>query len=107
MVFVELSSASLLLCLCFQRSARLIPIQRLSSEVRFVRHVTSDSRMVAEHRILGYRFARLHRLKECIQVRTHIVPVMSVVRDFFVNRFLAQRRSMLGMPLFNVFLAHP
>src|SRR5581483_10364545 len=84
---------------------RRVPGHRLLSEVRLVRHVACDGRVVPEHRIFRDVLARLHRLEENVQVRTHIVPIVAAVNRVLVLGFFAQGRIMLLMPLFEIGLA--
>src|SRR5437879_2144810 len=80
-----------------------MPCYWLLAEVRFVRHVTGDSRIVSKDRIFGNRFPRSDSLKESLQMRTHVVPIVAAIESVSVNRFLPQRWIVLGVPLFEVF----
>ncbi len=41
--------------------------------------------------------------KKTFKMRTHVVPVVSLVDGVFVERFFAERRIMLRVPLLHVF----
>src|ERR1017187_2464302 len=83
-----------------------IPSDWLLTEIRFVRHVTGDGRVVAEHCIFCHRLARLHRLEKDVEVRTHIVPIVSLINDVFMHGLFPKYRVMLRMPLLHIFLPH-
>src|SRR5580692_695971 len=83
-----------------------VPRDRPLPEIRLIRHVTGDSGVVAEHRILRHRLARFYRLEEYVQVRTHVIPVVALVHSVFTHGFFAELRIVLGVPLLEVFFPH-
>src|SRR3984885_5569359 len=81
-----------------------IPDDWLPAEIGFVRHMTSDCGVIAEHCILGHRLARFHRLEKDIQVWAHVSPVVPAIHGVIVHGFFAELRVMLRVPLFQIFL---
>src|SRR6476646_1771284 len=83
-----------------------IPIHRLLSEIRLVRHVAGDGGVIAEYRIFGHRLARLHGPEEIPKVRLDVVPIVTVINHVVADGLVAERRIVLCMPLTVIFVAH-
>src|SRR5579864_464763 len=90
----------------FECAARIVPENRLLSEIRFVRHVAGDGSVIAEDCVFHHRLARPYAIEKSLQVRAHVVPVVAVIGGLFMDGFLAQLGIMLGMPLLEIFFAH-
>src|SRR5207245_8669108 len=89
-----------------QCPARVVPVNRFVSEIRLVSHVARNCSMVSEHGAFDHLLPRFYRIKEHLQMWTHVVPIMSTVKRVLVERFLAELLIMLGMTLFEVLLMH-
>src|SRR5258707_15224601 len=66
-------------CLPFDAPRSLIPRDRSPPEVGFIRHVTRQRGVVAEHGILHHRRARLYRPEEIAQVQHAVILAVSFV----------------------------
>src|SRR5512146_1826591 len=65
--------------LALNGARRFVPEYRPFPAVRYVGHVAGDGGVIAECRICQHRLARLHGLEERVQVRTHVVPIVTAV----------------------------
>src|SRR5262245_42898547 len=84
---------------------RRIERHGLLLEVRLVRHVTRDRRVMAEHHVLYHRLPRFHRLEEPPQVRPGVIVRIALIADAVGERFLARLGIVFGVPLVEVLVA--
>src|SRR5688572_15435581 len=74
-------------------------------EVRIVRHVTRERRVMPEHGVLDDRLPRAHRIEEIPQVRPDVVVARSAERDRLPHRRLTRLGVVLLAPLLEVRVA--
>src|SRR5579863_814023 len=82
-----------------------VPVDAATGEVRFIRHVAGESRVMAEDDVFDDWLAALDRLEEIPEMRFDVVPGRAGEANAFDDRFFAQR-VVLGVPLLHVFLVH-
>jgi len=68
--------------------------------------VAGDGGIVSEYGIFHHRFSRPHSLKEVLQVRPNIVPIMAAIKHLAFEWFLPQRWVMLSVPLLKICLLY-
>src|SRR2546422_2941515 len=85
----------------------LVPGYGALPEVRLVRHVAGQRRVVTEHRILDHRLPSAHRLKECPQMRPGVVEVGPAEYHRLEHRQLfPQLRIVFPVPFLEVRVSH-
>src|ERR1035437_3037147 len=87
-------------------SACLIPMHCLLTVIRFIGHVASQCRVMAEYRVFYDGLARAHGLEECPQMGLHVVVIRPLERNRFRHRLLTELRIVLLVPLLLVGFAH-
>src|ERR1700730_2096294 len=76
------------------------------TEVRLVRHVAGQRRMMAENRVLHHRLSRAYRLEVIPQVRFFLIPGNTSIGNALHGSLLARGDIVLSMPFLEIFLAH-
>src|ERR1700733_4291725 len=98
----ELPSWTVTQCLRLNRLRSFIPIHRTLSEIRLVRHVTTERRVVAEYDVLHHRLPGSDSLEKIPEMRLQIVVIIAFETLRFESRFMAELRVMFRMPLLEV-----
>src|SRR4029453_15418320 len=69
---------------------RRIERHGLLLEIRLVRHMTGDRRVMTEYDVLYHRLPRFHRLEELPQVRPRVIVRIPLIADPRAERFPAR-----------------